>query len=134
MLSIIFVNNKKKIICYWRAGWPGSNYDDPVFENCDMGRNPRIFFNHNQCINWQLLTLEMWYRGSPHFVISQFRDPRYFMIHFQWKIAKKLDFRKFFKVQFLLVRFFIQDRTIFPISTFFFSNCYSHKPFTKLTF
>ena len=58
-------------------------------------------------------------QGIPAFRDFTIRDPRYFVIHFQWKIAKKVDFRNFFKVRFLLVRFFTNDRTIFPISTVF---------------
>ena len=37
----------------------------------------------------------------PAFRDFTIRDPHYFVILFQWKLAKKVDFRKNFKVRFL---------------------------------
>ena len=45
-------------------------------------------------------------QGIPAFRDFTIRDPRYFVILFQWKLAKKVDFRKFLKVRFLLVLFY----------------------------
>jgi hypothetical protein len=52
-------------------------------------------------------------QGIPSFRDFTIRDPRYFVSLFQWKSAKKVDFRKFFKVRILFVRFLIKNRTIF---------------------
>ena len=56
-------------------------------------------------------------QGIPAFRDFTIRDPRYFVILFQWKSAKKVDFRKNFKVRILFVQFFvrflIKNRTIF---------------------
>ena len=38
-------------------------------------------------------------QGIPAFRDFTIRDPRYFVILFQWKLAKKVDFRKFLKVR-----------------------------------
>ena len=40
-------------------------------------------------------------QGIPAFRDFTIRDPRYFVILFQWKLAEKVDFRKFLKVRFL---------------------------------
>ena len=47
-------------------------------------------------------------QGIPAFRDFTIRDPRYFMILFQWKSAKKVDFRNLFKVRILFVRFFVR--------------------------
>ena len=47
--------------------------------------------------------LRMVLQGIPAFRDFTIRDPRYFMILFQWKSAKKVDFSNFFKVRFLTV-------------------------------
>ena len=55
-------------------------------------------------IQWGLhdnLKYEKKIQGIPAFRDFTIRDPRYFVILFQWKLAKKMDFRKFLKVQFL---------------------------------
>ena len=39
-------------------------------------------------------------QGIPAFRDFTIRDPLYFVIFFQWKLAKKVDFRKFLKVRF----------------------------------
>ena len=46
-------------------------------------------------------------QGIPAFRDFTIRDPRYFVILFQWKLAKKVDFWKVLKVLFLLVLFII---------------------------
>ena len=55
--------------------------------------------------------LEIRVQGIPTFRDFTIHDPRYFVIQFQWKLAKKVDFRKIFKVRFLLVQFLIKNRT-----------------------
>ena len=50
----------------------------------------------------EALTLQ----GIPAFRDFTIRDPRYFVILFQWKLAKKVDFRKILKVRFLLLLFY----------------------------
>ena len=42
-------------------------------------------------------------QGIPAFCDFTIHDPRYFVILFQWKFAKKVDFRNLFKVRFLTV-------------------------------
>ena len=39
-------------------------------------------------------------QGIPAFRDFTIRDPLYFVILFQWKLAKKVDFRKFLKIRF----------------------------------
>ena len=55
----------------------------------------------------ELIVKDLWgIQGIPAFRDFTIRDSRYFVILFQWKLAKKVDFWKKFKVQFLLVWFF----------------------------
>ena len=61
-------------------------------------------------------------QGIPAFRDFTIRDPRYFVILFQWKSAKKVDFRKNFKVRILFVQFFV--RFLIKYRTIFF-NLYS---------
>ena len=42
-------------------------------------------------------------QGIPAFRDFIIRDPLYFVILFEWKLAKKVDFRKFLKVRFLKI-------------------------------
>ena len=59
-------------------------------------------------------------QGIPAFRDFTIRDPRYFVILFQWKSAKKVDFRKFLTVRFLLVRFLVIVRFLVELKTILF--------------
>ena len=61
-----------------------------------------IFHNSSNVIDVLYIVIQ----GIPAFRDFKIRDPRYFVILFQWKLAKKVDFWKFLKVRFLLVLFY----------------------------
>ena len=50
-------------------------------------------------------------QGIPAFRDFTIRDPRYFVILFQWKLAKKVDYKRILKVRFQLVQFLIKNPT-----------------------
>ena len=54
-------------------------------------------------------------QGIPAFRDFTIRDPLYFVILFQWKLAKKVDFRKFLKVRFWKYGF---ESTVFDSKVF----------------
>jgi hypothetical protein len=49
-LTVLVVNDDKRRIRYFLAGWPGKTHDNQVFRNSKLGMNPENFFNHNQYI------------------------------------------------------------------------------------
>ena len=44
----MIINDDKRRIRYYLAGWPGKTHDNRILRNSKIGRNPDIFFLHNQ--------------------------------------------------------------------------------------
>ena len=44
-LSVIIINDHLLQICYYHAGFPGNVHDERVNRNCDLAKNPDLYFD-----------------------------------------------------------------------------------------
>lgn len=49
-LSVLVINDDKRRIRYFLAGWPGKTHDNRVLRNSRVGKNPSAFFRPNEYI------------------------------------------------------------------------------------
>ena len=49
-LSDIFVNDDRRFICYYAAGWPGWTHDNCTAGNSQLWKTPNQFFAPNEYI------------------------------------------------------------------------------------
>ena len=68
-LSVLIVNDDKRRIRYFLAGWPGRTHDNRVLRNSRLGLNPADFFNQNEYILGDSAYETQW------FLIPAFKKP-----------------------------------------------------------
>jgi hypothetical protein len=60
-LTVLVINDDKKRIRYFLAGWPGKTHDNRVLRNSKVGREPEKFFQHNEYIIGDSAFEAQWY-------------------------------------------------------------------------
>ena len=60
-LTVLIINDDKRRIRYFLAGWPGRTHDNRVLRNSRVGVNPSVFFNQNEYILGDSAYEAQWY-------------------------------------------------------------------------
>ena len=60
-LTVLVINDDKRRIRYFLAGWPGRTHDNRVLRNSRVGVNPSVFFNQNEYILGDSAYEAQWY-------------------------------------------------------------------------